>query len=191
MPCTAAIRSSDVALRTTWFFLHSVGPLNPGNLHGNQYKYIRDLQALEATASGTGPSCFCPATTSVQQAWCQALLGHPDSEFVAYILSGITQGMHIGVDRPRAIHLSREGNLPSVRQHPSIVVKHVAAERAAGRLLGPLPPHLALTCQISPIGLIPKPHQPGKWRLIVDLSSPHGASINDAISAEVSHMQYA
>ena len=45
---TAAIRSSDVALRTTCFFLHSVGPLNPGNLHGNQYKYIRDLQALEA-----------------------------------------------------------------------------------------------------------------------------------------------
>ena len=28
--------------------------------------------------------------------------------------------------------------------------------------LGPLPPTLASDCQVSPIGLIPKPHQPGK-----------------------------
>ena len=28
----------------------------------------------------------------------------------------------------------------------------------------------------SPIGVIPKSNQPGKWRLIVDLSSPHGQS---------------
>jgi hypothetical protein len=35
----------------------------------------------------------------------------------------------------------------------------------AGRLLGPLPPLLSQLVQTSPIGLIPKPHQPGKWRL--------------------------
>lgn len=34
----------------------------------------------------------------------------------------------------------------------------------------------------------PQPHQPAKWRLIVDLSFPHGTSVNEAIPY---HMQYA
>ena len=68
---------------------------------------------------------------------------------------------------------------------------HLQAELQAGRLLGPLPEHLANLCQISPIGLVPKPHQPGMWRLIVDLSAPRESSINDAISADLCHLQYA
>ena len=43
---------------------------------------------------------------------------------------------------------------------------------------------------ISPIGIIPKARQPGKWRLIVDLSSPRGASINEAISADRCSLHY-
>ena len=42
-----------------------------------------------------------------------------------------------------------------------------------------------------PIGLIPKPHQPGKWRLIVDLSSPEGGGVNDAIAVDHCHMHNA
>ena len=42
---------------------------------------------------------------------------------------------------------------------------------------------------ISPCGVIPK-SQPGKWRLIVDLSSPEGASINDGISKELCSLRY-
>ena len=64
-------------------------------------------------------------------------------------------------------------------------------ERASGRLLGPLPPQLARLCHTSPIGLIPKPHQLGRWRLIVDLSSPHDGSVDDAISVDHCHMHYA
>lgn len=43
---------------------------------------------------------------------------------------------------------------------------------------------------ISPIGVIPKKNKPGKWRLIVDLSSPACASVNDGISHELSSMSY-
>ena len=82
-------------------------------------------------------------------------------------------------------------NLPSVCQHATIVEEHVAKERATGRLLGPLPPQLARLCHTSPIGLIPKPHQPGRWRLIVDISSPHDGSVNDAISVDHCHMHNA
>ena len=163
----------------------------PGNIVAGKYRYMSDLQALEATASGSGPNCFCPSTPLVQQAWRHALEQHPDRDFVQYLLTGMQCGFHVGARRSSVMSSSAQGNLPSVRQHPQLVAEHLATEREAGRLLGPLPSHLAELCQVSPIGLIPKPHQPGKWRLIVDLSSPHGASVNDAISVDYCHMRYA
>ena len=56
-------------------------------------------------------------------------------------------------------------NLPSVQQQPQLVEAHLRSEVEAGRLLGPLPLHLACLVQTSPIGLIPKPRQPGKWTI--------------------------
>ncbi len=38
--------------------------------------------------------------------------------------------------------------------------------------------------------VIEKPHQPGKFRLIVDLSFPEGHSVNDGIKPELCSMQY-
>ena len=152
---------------------------------------MSDLQALEATASGSGPNCFCPSTPLVKQAWRCALEQHPDRDFVQYLLTGMQFGFHVGARRSSVMSSSAQGNLPSVRRHPQLVAEHLTTEREAGRLLGPLPLHLAELCQVSPIGLIPKPHQPGKWRLIVDLCSPHGASVNDAISVDYYHMRYA
>ena len=40
------------------------------------------------------------------------------------------------------------------------------------------------------MGAIPKKNKPGKWHLIVDLSSPKGFSINDGISPELSSVSY-
>ena len=155
------------------------------------YSYMQDLQALEATATGQGPRSFQPATPLRLQEWQQALQQHPDKCFANYILGDISKGFHIGVRRPCALTASRQGNLPSVREHNWLVAQHITAEWSAGRLLGPVPPQLAIHCHVSPIGIIPKPHQPGKWRLFVDLSSPRGGSVNDGISVEVSHMRHA
>ena len=43
----------------------------------------------------------------------------------------------------------------------------------------------------GPMGIIPKPHQPGTWRLIVDLSFPEGHSVNDGIPSDICSIQYA
>ncbi len=40
------------------------------------------------------------------------------------------------------------------------------------------------------ICVIPKTGQPGKWRLILDLSSPHGLSVNDGIDPDQFSLQY-
>ena len=47
-----------------------------------------------------------------------------------------------------------------------------------------------LGLQVSPFGVIPKCHAPNKWRLIVDLSSPTGSSVNDGISKELCSLSY-
>ena len=57
---------------------------------------------------------------------------------------------------------------------------YISKELAAGRIIGPLPA-CAEGVHVSRFGVIPKPHQPGKWRLITDLSFPHGCTGNDGI----------
>ena len=39
-------------------------------------------------------------------------------------------------------------------------------------------------------GLVPKGHEPDKWRLIVDLSFPGGSSVNDGIGPELCGLRY-
>ena len=43
---------------------------------------------------------------------------------------------------------------------------------------------------MNKIGIVPKGHTPGKWRLITDLSSPISASVNDGIEAKLSSLTY-
>ena len=43
----------------------------------------------------------------------------------------------------------------------------------------------------SPIGLVPKQHQKDRFRMIVDLSSPSGQSVNDGVNPEWCSLQYA
>ena len=52
----------------------------------------------------------------------------------------------------------------------------LSSERQTGRVLDPIGPSLAASVQVNRFGLAPKGHVPGKWKLIVDLSSPEGHS---------------
>ena len=56
--------------------------------------------------------------------------------------------------------------------------------------MGPLPVEDFPQVHLSPFRVIPK-KSPGKWRLITDLSSPEGYSINDRIPSAVCSLNYA
>ena len=71
-----------------------------------------------------------------------------------------------------------------------IVSKNLAEEVTLGRVVGPLPPQQVPGMHISPFGVIQKGHTPEKWRLIVDLSSPAGGSVNDGIPPEWCSLLY-
>ena len=53
-----------------------------------------------------------------------------------------------------------------------------------------MPPSVMPLVHVSPMGLVPKNHS-DKWRLIVDLSSPHDQSVNNGISANLCSLRYA
>ena len=117
-----------------------------------------------------------------QFAW--ELRFHPQRPQVDFVLDGIRHGFKLGFSPSQKLKSAKK-NKPSVDQHASVIDAYLANEVSLGRVAGPfnsLPPFPNL--QISSFGVIPKKGQPGKWRLIVDLSSPWGASVNDGISAD-------
>ena len=67
-----------------------------------------------------------------------------------------------------------------------MVNDYLATECGEGRLLGPFNP---AEWRASSFGVIPKGNT-GKWRLIVDLSSPEGTSVNDSIEPGLCTLSY-
>lgn len=77
----------------------------------------------------------------------------------------------------------------SARERPEVVRDYLAKECAEGRILGPLDPTQFPFVHTSRFGVIPKSSS-GKWRLIVDMSAPEGASINDGIGESICSLTY-
>ena len=153
-----------------------------------------DLLALEARKPKVPPLLPTLGQTVTSPLllhnWSSALKNHPDHAFVEYILWGIAHGFHIGFDRSTKC-ISATNNMRSALQNPEPVDEYLAVELHAGRIVGPLNADQVKNAQISRFGVIPKAGQPNKWRLILDLSSPRGHSVNDGIDKELCSLKYA
>ena len=111
----------------------------------------------------------------------KALSIHPDPALVRYICSGLENSFRVGFKRGSPLKPARS-NLESASAHPEAVNEFIWKELSLSRLLGPFPRTADLSSlQVNRIGVVPKGHNTGKWRLITDLSFPHGASMNDGI----------
>lgn len=78
----------------------------------------------------------------------------------------------------------------SAYEQADIIDRQLSKDCEQGFMLGPfqLPamPHV----HTNRIGVIPKRHQPGKWRIIVDLSYTSGKSVNDGIQKDLCSLSY-
>ena len=128
-------------------------------------------------------------TTLKPDVWERALAAHPDREFAQYVCTGIRHGFRIGFDYHRARLIPVHRNMKSAMEHGEVVERYLGEEREAQRVLGPFKRSLFPEVHVSPFGVIPKA-DPGKWRLILDLSSPRGNSINDGIAKELCSLSY-
>ena len=163
------------------------------DLHSGSYTYTSDLLSLEARwplrLLMLPPQCGVITTPLIINNWNQALRNHPDKQFVDYIVNGLVQGFHIGVDPIHRCTLCKD-NMRSAYEHPQPVEDYLATELAAGRIAGPFDPHELQEVIVSRFGVIPKTNQAGKWRLILDLSSPKDSSVNNGIPSELCSLCY-
>ena len=85
------------------------------------------------------------------------------------------------------VHLkSAKQNLEGARSHPEIVENVSQPNKGSKTFLSCALPFF----QISRFGVIPKNLQPGKLRLIVDLSYPKGNTVNDGIPRRLCSIKY-
>ena len=112
----------------------------------------------------------------------------PDRECAEYLLRGLREGFRIGFDGKGVSRRARR-NISSAEQNPDVMQKYLAKEKALGRVVVVNPEDCG-PIHINHFGVIPKKHQPGKWRLIVDLSHPRGASINDGVDSQLCSLSY-
>ena len=148
------------------------------------------MDAMRPVQDVTDPRLGLNSTPLNLPAWAEHLRQHPDRAFVQYLLQGISHGFRIGYDWA-APRLSASRNMASADEHPAVIQAYIDEERELGRIMGPFSPgDLQPEVHISRFGIIPKKHQKGKWRMIVDLSHPQGRSINDGISSELCSLSY-
>ena len=165
----------------------------PGNVIGNQYRFISKLLKLERCTPKVQQMVQWPRgpTPILIDRLIPFMAHHPDQVFAAFIFRGLSFGFRIGFDRQSTHLRPRRHNHPSVALNNEVVGRHIGLEVGLGRLVGPVSPCFCNEIQVSPIGLIPKAHQTNKWRLIVDLSSPHNHSTNSGISPDLCSLSYA
>ena len=156
------------------------------------YPYMEDLLRIDACRPMQAvrlPERLGRINTPLSWSeWDRALASHPDQRFRQYIVEGIRYGFRVGFDYQTPI-ASSQHNMPSARERPEVVSGYLAEECSQGRVLGPLEPAMFPQVHTSRFGVIPKGSS-GKWRLILDMSSPEGRSVNDGINEALCSLTY-
>ena len=128
-----------------------------------------------------------PMVTPINADKLQAKLhSYPNQARASYVLSDIRSGFRLGFDASRLTLKSASTNMHSSTLHPAVIDDYLHTELQKGRVAGPFSTPPWPNLHISWFGVIPKKNQPGKWHLILDLSSPAGSSMNDGIPKESS-----
>ena len=97
--------------------------------------------------------------------------------FSQHILMGITDGFCIGFNRRHSLCLSSKIGQPRILA--SVICNYLDREVQLGGMHRHIVSHPGVN--LSPLGAIPKESKPGKWCLIMDLSSPADSSVNDSM----------
>lgn len=138
----------------------------------------RQQQLIDAGSNTT--RALCPFN---HQRWSELLVDHVPQD-TCYSADVLAAGIQFGSlvryegDRSDTPHVR---NHPEARDRPDETLALILQEVSLGRMLGPFnPSHPPFThVKISPLNIVAKGAD--KWRLIHDLSSPHGRSVNDGI----------
>ena len=112
---------------------------------------------------------------------CSLLDAHPDKSFANYVSPGMSLGFDVGFrySIPVRAGLSSSPNHPSALGNKQFVSLYFKSCCESGLMAGPFSSPLFLRMFVSCLGIVPKENS--KLRVIHDLSSPDGSSVNDGI----------
>ena len=144
------------------------------HLEDDQTSYDEWIPAWTAHLHNSASSTKVPqeatiiSTPLISSTWRASLAGHPNKKLVQFFLSGISCGFRIGFKQPSKPLKSAKRNLGCALNHPETVNQYLADEIDQHRIAGPFRKSTIPQAHISRFGVIPKSHQPNKWRLIVE-----------------------
>ena len=160
-------------------------------------KEVQSLLALVAMVPVSGcchgicysARCGHTLTPFHLKQWEIGLVGHVDRDFVACLCEGIRDRFRVGFGYRKNVCKSLAGIIKSVKKHRDVVQVYVDEERQAGHVLQCFDRDQFLMVQVSSFGEIPK-SEPGNWRVILDLSSPEGFSVNHDFDKDLCSWSY-
>ena len=160
-----------------------LSPAVAANLSPGSYAYLDNLLSLEATSRPATHYNRVVGFLPLHE-WEPFLSLLQDQRFTAFLRRGISSGFRLGFN-PASTLTASKSNSPSATSLSSKVNDYLRDEVETGNL-GRVAD--SSSTHINPIGFIPKKNKPGKYRLIVNLSAPEGASVNDGISSVASSL---
>ena len=152
-------------------------------------------QGLPSSSYSLSSPDVCPLRTVSQltpinvDRFQHELCDHPNPDKVAYVVQALRDSFHLGFNYSTSLK-SATGNMASALLNPQVIDSYLQSEVQTGRVAGPFSQPVLPVLHVSRFGVIPKRHQPGKWRLILDLTSPAGHTVNDGIVGEDYSLQY-
>ena len=158
-----------------------------------RYAYMDQLEALDRCRPQPRdlvalPEKWSRVTTPLKsEEWERELKDLPDRRCAEFVIRGISEGFRLGFGYASHSCRSAQVNMLSATTNPQVIEEYLGNEVALGRVVGPVE---NLKVQISRFGVIPKGHQKGKWRLILDLSHPVSGSVNDGIDSDLCSLSY-
>ena len=166
-------------------------PINVARAMGTIHNPVVPLVCLASNDHNNQFSSFCPLPDHVISPINVATLNrfltnHPDRLLVNFLLDGFTNGFSIGYHG--SITPGQCRNLLSARHSPDAVSAAILKEVRHGHTASPFQFRPFEFFHCSPLGAVPK--KDGTHRIILDLSSPRGSSINEGISRDSYSVRY-
>ena len=136
------------------------------------------------------PYCVLPLPLSITPlklcVWSTFLTRFPHDNS-QWLFQGLTDGFKIGLEGDHPLSAAR--NCPSALKQPDIIDSYLREELAYGSIIGLFDKQPFPDFVMNRFGVIPK-SEPGKWRLITDLSFPFKNSVNSKIPYEHATVSY-
>ncbi|KAI1791545.1 hypothetical protein LXA43DRAFT_840628, partial [Ganoderma leucocontextum] len=142
-----------------------------------------------ANATLLRPLVEPPVCSSLRrEAWARHLADYPDRNYVTSLLHIIEFGAALGYTGP--LHSQECRNLSTALEHPDTVAADINALCSRQRMHGPFAAPPLTPFRSSPLGVVSRPRNPAKLRVINHLSWPQGSSVNDGIPDSESNISY-